>query len=208
MHLLPLTIIGLVVLGVSTATFMVARHSIKEATEEGAELAEKREQQRKLLEEEEQQQISERNRTKKIRQLLFEIEERLSQHPLDSMLVISAANLAYDVKDYAKAETYYRRFIDSIDNTNQAAQIDHAFVVFQQGRQDEGKELLGKVVREHPRNQTALYNLAFLLVESGQRDSAMVVLKRCLDVNPTSPTGVSAAQILDQMLKQDTPATQ
>ena len=123
-----MTILG-IVLSVSAKSFSVHRWIVNDAIEEGRPIATERTAQREAQE-------REAARTDTLTSLLGVLELRLQEKPLDSMLVISAANVAYDLGQFEQAETYYRRFIDSIDTDHPAAQIDLSYVVFRSGGRD------------------------------------------------------------------------
>jgi len=186
-----------IVLGVSAVSFSIHRWIVSDAVEVGRPIAEQRTAQR-----EQQQQMAARTDT--LKSLLGVLELRLRERPLDSMLVISAANVAYDLGMDEQAEMYYRRFIDSIDSDNPAARIDLSYVVFRSGRQDEAIGLLENVIERYPSNQTAMYNMAYLLGQMGRSSDAISWMTRCRDVNPDSPLGRQAASILEQQKENPT----
>ena len=180
-----------IVLGVSAISFSVHRWILSEATEEGRPIAEQRAEQRATQE----RQIA---RTDTLTSLLGVLEQKLQDEPLDSMLVISAANVAYDLGDVERAERYYRRFIDSIDSENPAPRIDLSYVVFRDGREDEAIGLLEDVIERYPDNQTAMFNMAYMMDQMGRTDEAISWMERCRDTNPDTPLGRQAASILEQ----------
>ncbi len=180
-----------IVIGVAAVSFGIHRWIIDQATEEGRPIAEQRATQRA-----EQQRQAERADT--LTSLLTVLEQRLEERPLDSMLVISAANVAYDLGRFDQAERYYRRFIDSIDPANPAPRIDLAYVVFREGRQDEALDLLHDVLQRYPTNQTAMFNMAYILDQLGRTAEATTWMEKCRDANPNSPLGQQATQILTE----------
>lgn len=185
-----MTILG-IVLSVSAISFSVHRWIVNDAIEEGRPIATERTAQREAQE-------REAARTDTLTSLLGVLELRLQEKPLDSMLVISAANVAYDLGQFEQAETYYRRFIDSIDTDHPAAQIDLSYVVFRSGRQEEALGLLETVIERYPKNQTAMFNMAYMLDQLGRPSDAVSWMERCRDVNPDTPLGRQAASILEQ----------
>ena len=190
-----------IVVGVASASFAVNRVIINNAIEEGKPLAEEREAQRSAT-------VAQQQRADTLQQMLQIIDERLKTAPLDSMLVISAANIAYDLGAYALAERYYNRFIDSIDPSNTAAAVDRAFVVFQQGRHAEAEAQLQRLIDTNPRNQTAMYNMAFIMHELGRIDDARRWMQRVVSVDASSELGRTAAEVLRQQDAQKAAATQ
>ncbi len=194
-------IVGIVLL-VSGTSFGISRYIVTKNTDAARPIAEERNKQRQLQSQAAQQQKAQQERTSKLEGLLQELEDRMKQTPTDSMLVISAANMAYDLQQYQKAETYYRMFLEKIDPKNVNARIDLAFVVFQSGREAEGLGILRSVIGSQPSNQTALYNAAYLYSQSGNKDSAAYFLETCVRVDPNSEAGRNAAAVLQQLRTQ------
>ena len=180
-----------IVVGVAGLSFSIHRWIVSEGIEEGRSIAEERTAQR-------EQQASAAARIDTLTSLLGVLELRLADKPLDSMLVISAANVAYDLGRYELAETMYRRFIDSIDTQNTAARIDLAYVVFRGGRQDDGVDILKDVLKRDPSDQTAMFNMAYMLDQMGRTDEALKQMMACRDADPDSQLGQQAAAIISQ----------
>lgn len=180
-----------IVLFVAGVSYGVQRYLVGQAQEEGRPLAEQRAAQREA-------QQAQQERTDTLEKMLLMVQQRLEDAPLDSMLVISAANIAYDLGAFAVAEVYYNRFLDSIDPRNTAAAIDRAFVVFKQGRHTDAEQLLLRVIDADPGNQTAMYNMAFMTYELGQVEQSKMWMERVVAADPSSQIGKTAAEVLKQ----------
>lgn len=135
-------------------------------------------------------------RRKQLSNLLDTVERKLRATPTDSMLVISAANLAYDLGDFENAARHYRTFLEKIDPKNAQVIIDYGFVLFQLGKVDEGIAKVEGVVKIQPTNQTALFNLGIMHIRSNKPESALEWMKRCQKANPTSDVGKRAAAVI------------
>lgn len=183
--LLILTIAAIV----AGTSFGIHRWTVSEAIEEGRPTADRRN-----VERTQQQQAAARIDT--LTNLLTVLEQKLEERPLDSMLVISAANVAYDLGNFEKAERYYRTFLEKIDPNNTNAKVDMSFVVFQAGRRDEAIQILRDVVAAEPKNQIAMYNLAYMLDQTGDAAGSMDMMKKVRDADPTSQLGQQAAALL------------
>jgi cytochrome c-type biogenesis protein CcmH/NrfG len=129
-------------------------------------------------------------------ELLVSIEKALVERPTDSMLVISAANVAYDLKRFDVAVRHYKVFLGTIDPDNIAARIDYGYAVFSAGNQQEGIAIVEAVVRRDPSNQTALYNLAMMAFQMDKVDDGTQWLDRCIKAGPDTPIGERAARTL------------
>lgn len=138
-------------------------------------------------------------RRKQLSNLLDTVEVKLRNTPTDSMLVISAANLAYDLGDFEKAERYYSTFLEKIDPKNAQVTIDYGFVLFQRGKVDEGIAKVEGVVKSQPKNQTALYNLGIMHIRSNKPESALEWMKRCQKADPSSDVGKRAAAVIETL---------
>lgn len=138
-------------------------------------------------------------RRKQLSNLLDTVEVKLRNTPTDSMLVISAANLAYDLGDFEKAERYYSTFLEKIDPKNAQVTIDYGFVLFQLGKVDEGIAKVEGVVKSQPKNQTALYNLGIMHIRSNKPESALEWMKRCQKADPSSDVGKRAAAVIETL---------
>jgi cytochrome c-type biogenesis protein CcmH/NrfG len=132
-------------------------------------------------------------------ELLERLEKALVDHPKDSMLIISAANAAYDLQRFDLASKYYKVFIETIDGANESVHIDYGYAVFSMGEQQRGLDIVEDVVRRDPKNQTALYNLAIMTFQMQNADAAASWLKKCIDAGPNTPIGERAARTLQAL---------
>ena len=183
-----LLIVGIVVV-VAGTSYTVHRWTVSEAVEAGRQTAERRTAERTMQEQK-------TARVDTLVKLLTVLEQKLVERPLDSMLVISAANITYDLGQFDKAERYYRTYIDKIDNSSVPAQIDLAYVIFQQGRKDEAADLLRSIISRDPKNQMAMYNLAYMLDQMGDSKGSKEMMQNVRDVDPTSQLGQTASALL------------
>lgn len=191
-------VIGIVIV-VAGSSYGVSRMMVNDAVAEAKPLADQRNAQRAKIQEAEQQQMRVAARQDTLTKLLLRLEEKLHQSPADSMLLISAGNVAYDLQEYNKAERHYKSFLDKYSNGQTAVKIDYGFTVFQTGKQDQGIKILRNVLDNDRNNQTALFNLAYMYQQQGKADSTRELLTRCRDANPTSDIGKNAAGVLQQL---------
>jgi tetratricopeptide (TPR) repeat protein len=140
-------------------------------------------------------------RQSKLTSLLKSIEDSLGARPLDSMLVISAANIAYDLGQFDKASRLYRRFLESIDASASTVRIDYAYALFQTGQQQQAITELEGVIKKDPKNQSALFNIAVMYTQLQRFEEATTWFKRCQQADPQSAIGQRAALALEQLSK-------
>lgn len=193
-----------VVMVVAGSSFGLSRMLINNAVEAAKPLADERNTQREQMLKAEQQQMMLHARQDTLTTLLTRLEEKLQQSPTDSMLLISAGNIAYDLQQYGKAEKHYETFLRSYNVNQNAVRIDYGFTVFQNGKQQEGIGILRQVLRSEPTNQTALFNLAYMYQQQGNADSTKALLTACKNSDPTSAIGKNAAAVLEQLASTST----
>lgn len=184
------------VVAISGATFGVHRHLIDRAIEQAAPAIAKRDSIRIASGEEKLDKKRLAAHRDTLENLLNIIEQELEKRPADSMLIISAANTAYDLEKFDKAERYYRMFLDKIDKQNVMAKIDLAYVTFRNGDAETAASMLRSVIRKDPKNQMAMFNLAYVYEQSGKRELAKTWIKKCKDADPNSQLGRQANAIL------------
>lgn len=184
------------VLAVSAATFGVHRHLVDSAIKEAAPLIAKRDSIRVASGESALEAKRAAAHRDTLENLLTIIEQELQKHPADSMLIISAANTAYDLEKFDVAEHYYRMFLENIDNTSILARIDLAYVIFRSGNIHKSISMLRDVIKKEPTNQMAMFNLAYIYDQTGKPELAKTWIKKCRDANPNSQLGRQADAIL------------
>ncbi len=197
----PLLLALAAVLLIGGASYGVSRWLVSQDVEKGRPLAEERSRQRQAADNAEKADVAQQQRNERLSSLLDNISKQLAERPNDSMLVISAANICYDLGRYAEAVTYYKRFIDNIDPNNHAVNIDYGYAVFETGRQNEGIAIIEQVLKSEPRNQIAMFNIGVMYVRSNNPDRALIWMKKCRDVDPASDIGKRAANVI-QTLQQ------
>lgn len=192
----------ILVLLVAASSFGISRMLINDTVEQARPIAEKRDVQRRELALAEQREALVAARQDTLQKLLTTLEARIASNPPDSMVLISAGNIAYDLQEFGKASEYYKTFLENIGGNHTAVQIDYGFAVFQTGKQAEGIGILRSVLRAHPTNQTALFNLAFMYQQMGKADSTRHLLTACRDADPASAIGKNADAVLHQLATQ------
>jgi len=189
---IPLVAIVAVALVVSASSFGVSRFLLATDREVGAAIADSLERERSSV-----NAASERRRS--IEELLEKVEQQLTSKPLDSMLVRSAGNLAYDLGRFADAARYYRTFLDNIDGTATEVRIDLGYAVFETGEPKDGMAIIESVIRDNPTNQVALYNLGIMHLRMNNTDEGRRWLEKCFRIDSASDAGKRAAAIVESL---------
>jgi len=181
-----------VVAVVGGGSYAYTRYIIGKDIEKGKGLAQER-----AAETSRQQSTTQRQET--MNNLLATLEDSLKARPLDSMLVLSSANISYDLGQFEKATRYYRLFLDSIAPNRTDVRIDYAYSLFETGKQEDGMAVLVDVVKADPENQTATLNLAVMFAQQQKFDEALKWFKRCRDADPASDLGKRASMAIKQL---------
>ncbi len=116
-------------------------------------------------------------------------------------LLLRAANLYDDAKDYATASQLYARYLE-LDPKNADARVDYAISLLNQGLQREGVTEMRRVVDEHPTHQKAHLNLGILYAQIERWDDAKKLWQAARDLNPNNDAGKRAAELLDRYRNQ------
>ncbi|MBU3742278.1 MAG: tetratricopeptide repeat protein [Candidatus Kapabacteria bacterium] len=139
---------------------------------------------------------AEQARRDTLERLLATVMGRAEQMPNDSMLVISTANIAYNLERYDVAERFYRRFLDSVDPSNVNVQIDYAYSVFMNGRMKDAVAVLDGILKRTPKHQAAMYNLGILYLRSNDTERGLQWMRKCRDADTSSDVGKRAAELV------------
>lgn len=123
----------------------------------------------------------------------------LQSKPNDSMLIVSAANMAYDLGRFDTAATLYQRFLADIDPGNTPVKIDYGYTLFMSGHPERGMAVIEGVIESEPRNQTAMYNIAILYARSGDFLLAKEWMERCITADSTSGIASNARDVLSRI---------
>jgi len=112
-------------------------------------------------------------------------------------LLLRAANLYDDAKQYPIASQLYARYLE-LDSTNADARVDYAISLLNQGLQREGVSQMRRVVNEHPTHQKANLNLGILYAQIERWDEAKKLWQTARSLNPNTDAGKRAAELLER----------
>jgi tetratricopeptide (TPR) repeat protein len=180
-------------------SYAVVRYRVAQDVETGKGLAEQRASQQREQKLADSLQVRMEQRKRSLTGLLRVVEDSLRARPLDSMLLISAGNISYDIGEFDKAVRFYRSFLTSVDPSNTMVRIDYAYALYASGKQTEGIDEMKRVISRAPTNQAALLNLAAMYGQMNQLDEAVVWFTKCRDVNASTDYGKRASMALDEI---------
>lgn len=116
-------------------------------------------------------------------------------------LLLRAANLYDDAKQYPIASQLYARYLE-LDPKNADARVDYAISLLNQGLQREGVTEMRRVVDEHPTHQKAHLNLGILYAQIERWDEAKKLWQTARTLNPNNDAGKRAAELLERYKAQ------
>jgi len=180
-------------------SYAVVRYRVAQDVETGKGLAEQRASQQREQQLADALQVRMEQRKRSLSGLLRVVEDSLRARPLDSMLLISAGNISYDIGEFDKAVRFYRSFLTSVDPSNTMVRIDYAYALYASGKQTDGIDEMKRVISRAPTNQAALLNLAAMYGQMNQLDEAVVWFTKCRDVNASTDYGKRASMALDEI---------
>ncbi|HLP15424.1 MAG TPA: tetratricopeptide repeat protein [Bacteroidota bacterium] len=130
-------------------------------------------------------------------QQLRSMEEFLASHPNDSQAQLAYANMLHDAGQYPKAIAAYTKYL-ATDPKNADARVDMAICLFQSGDSPTAIVELKKALEHSPKHQPAMFNLGVVYLNQGKTQESNDWFSRCVAIDPGSPVGARAKQLLTQ----------
>lgn len=127
---------------------------------------------------------------------LDELLKDLQKNPDDRRLIVSVANLYYDVGKYDKALFYYNSAIQKNDKEPDII-IDAAVCYFNLGDYVKAQDFVERALKINPEHTIGLFNLGIILSARGQEEKAAGIWKKVLDIAPNSPQAGQIRQMLN-----------
>jgi len=104
------------------------------------------------------------------------LDHLLSIDPKNGEALRTYGNMAYNERDFAKAESYFRRYLET-DPTDPGVSTDLGTTLLFQGKKAEATKIYRDVIARNPEFVSAHFNLAIALHADGNRDEAISELK-------------------------------
>jgi tetratricopeptide (TPR) repeat protein len=134
--------------------------------------------------------------------LLQNVKDSLSADPENPRLVLKLANLYYDIKNFKEAEPYYSQYLSKFGPKDQNARVDYGYVLFSNGKQQEGISQLKTVLKTDPNHAFALFNLGIMHYEMKNIPEARVWFQKCAEQSSDQRLKDMAQQILKDLETQ------
>ncbi len=130
-------------------------------------------------------------------QKISELKAIVERNPKDLDNLISLANLLHDSDLPAEAIIYYKKYLE-LNNKNADAMVDMAICYFNLGDNETAKKQINEAIKISPQHQKAYFNLGVIYLNEGNVKESNNYFQKCFDINPLSPTGIQAKEILEQ----------
>lgn len=130
-------------------------------------------------------------------QKISELKAIVERNPKDLDNLISLANLLHDSDLPAEAIIYYKKYLE-LNNKNADARVDMAICYFNLGDNETAKKEISEAIKISPQHQKAYFNLGVIYLNEGNVKESNNYFQKCFDINPLSPTGIQAKEILEQ----------
>lgn len=122
------------------------------------------------------------------RQLMAQLESRLTGTPSDLPILTDLANLNWDIEDYAQAVVWYQRAI-AISPSNPDLQTDMGTALYYEDHLEEAIAAFQAALALDPNHPQALINLGIALLDGrGDREGAIALWERFIQSNPDHPS--------------------
>lgn len=129
------------------------------------------------------------------RDLIAQLEGRLTGTPADLPVLTDLANLNWDIEDYAQAAVWYRRALE-IDPLNPDLHTDLGTALFYENQVDEALDEFQQALEISPDHPQALINMGIVLIEArNDREGAVALWQHFLETSPDHPRA--------QMIRQE-----
>jgi cytochrome c-type biogenesis protein CcmH/NrfG len=121
------------------------------------------------------------------RDLIAQLESRLTGTPADLPALTDLANLNWDIEDFAQAAVWYRRALE-IDPNNPDLHTDLGTALFYENQVDESLAEFQQALEINPDHAQALINMGIVLIEArNDRDGAIALWQHFLETSPDHP---------------------
>jgi len=138
------------------------------------------------------------------KQRMAALEAQLKTNPNDIETKLQLANLYYDVEQFPEALPLYQDYL-KVHPENDSARSDMAVALFAMRNMDQAIAELKAINRRSPKFQPATLNLFLVYVGKRDRDSAEYWLQQTIAIDPASPQGVRAKEILAELQQMHAP---
>lgn len=117
--------------------------------------------------------------------------------PADADAQLQYANGLHDAMMLDQAIAQYKKYLE-LDPGNPDARVDLGICYFEKKEYAAAIAEMERAIAEHPEHQLGTYNLGIVNLNAGNKDKAREWLQKARDLDPASPHGQNAAQLLEE----------
>lgn len=125
------------------------------------------------------------------------LEARTKADPKDSEALLQLANRLHDAKFYPRAIETYKQFLALKPNESDA-RVDMAICYFETEENQRAVQEIESVIKKQPNHQMATFNLGVIQLSMGNLEVSKKWLQKAVDIDPNSPAGQRAQELLKQ----------
>lgn len=130
-------------------------------------------------------------------QRLNSAREAAEANPDNPDALLAYANALHDADMNDQAIVQYRRYLEFVPD-NPDARVDLGICYFEKKDYATAITEMETAVAKHPDHQLGNYNLGIVNLNAGNKDKAREWFEKARDLDPTSPHGINAAQLLKE----------
>ncbi|HET6274167.1 MAG TPA: tetratricopeptide repeat protein [Bacteroidota bacterium] len=141
---------------------------------------------------------SKENASKSVVEQINHLKDVVKKDSTSASVNFELAQLLQDAHRPSEATEYYARGL-ALDPSNTTSRIDYSLCLYEVGRIPEAMDQNHRVLRKHPSNPEALYNLGALYANTGRNDSARVYWGKLLNKHAGHELATKARENLKQL---------
>jgi tetratricopeptide (TPR) repeat protein len=126
-----------------------------------------------------------------------ELKNRVAKSPKDTDGLLSLANTLHDAGILDEAITYYKKYLE-LNKKDPDARVDLGICYTETGDNKSAISEMEQAVEYAPKHQKAHFNLGIINLKESNLQEANKYFKKCYEIDPATPTGMQAKEILDQ----------
>ena len=130
-------------------------------------------------------------------QKIKELKKIVEDNPKDITSLIALANILHDAGMLNEAISYYKKYL-AIKEKDADARVDMGICYFEMGDTESAMKEMEQSISFSPKHQKAHFNIAIINLKEGNLQKSNEYFKKCYELDPATPTGMQAKEILDQ----------
>ena len=132
-----------------------------------------------------------------VRSKINELKSVVENNPKDLNSLSTWANMMHDAGTLDEAVLYYKKYLVQKEN-DADARVDMGICFFEMGDIASAMKEMETALTYSPNHQKAHFNIGIISLNNGDLKKSNEYFKKCYEIDPLSPTGKQAKEILDQ----------